>query len=79
MTDDDHQDDRDPIAAAFEDYQRAPADVVPKKPWDGDYEAVIDLANQTVELTHLDIETGRMVTERVGLSHPCFGNLERKN
>lgn len=76
MTDDEHQ--PDPIAEAFRNYRRAPADVVPKTPWTGDYDAVIDLANRTVELTYLDIETGRMVTERVGLTHPCFGNLERK-
>ena len=48
-------DTRDPLRAAFDDYRRAPRDIVPKRPWPVDNNADLDaLAGETVEFVHYE-------------------------
>ncbi|KUI00926.1 hypothetical protein AU189_11465 [Mycolicibacterium acapulense] len=59
MTNSEHPDGRDPIAAAFDDYQRPAADVVPRAhDLDDELAGVValdELAGQTVTVTHYDM------------------------
>jgi hypothetical protein len=54
LNDDDFEDTRDPLRAAFEDYVPAPRDVVPKQPYTGTNEDLHALDGQTLPVTYWD-------------------------
>ncbi|MBA4855774.1 hypothetical protein [Nocardia farcinica] len=67
---DDH---RDPIRAAFEDYRRAPRDVVPRTPLPVD-----DIPTGTAEVVYYEM-TGdgiERITERIHVTTPYTGRLD---
>ena len=76
MIDDEDQDERDPLRAAFDDHQRPPRDVVPRT-----VEHSLDdlrlMAHGTAEVTLTHYEVSELgVTrhvERVTITEPFFG------
>jgi hypothetical protein len=68
--DDNIEDTRDPLRAAFEDYVPAPRDIVPKQPYTGTNEDLYALDGQTVQLSFWDRDAGRPFTENVIVTRP---------
>lgn len=72
---------RDPLRAAFDDYERPPADIVPRRPgFEHSLDELAALEGQTVTVTSYDLDDDGITkhVERATITRPITGRNTEK-